>query len=102
MVWTCPKNITYHKAQTTAGVDTTRREEDSNTEIWVDQVNLSYNDRARNGRTEKNGDWESEAVNYANKLWKVSAYCYSYLRAAKKIYDLCFVAVFVTENVKWK
>jgi hypothetical protein len=69
MVRTYPKNITYHTAQTTAGVDTTRKGEDSNTESWVDLVNLSYNDRARSGSTErKNGDWESEVFNYANKL----------------------------------
>jgi hypothetical protein len=40
MVRTCPKNITYHTAQTTAGVDTAREEEDKKTESWVDQVNL--------------------------------------------------------------
>jgi hypothetical protein len=62
-------HITNHKTQTTAAVDTTRMDEDRNTESWVDQVNLPY-DTARSGgrRTEKNDGWESVVVNYVNKL----------------------------------
>jgi hypothetical protein len=56
--------------------------------------------KKRHGSTEKNHDWESEVVNYVNQLQRGCAACYFYLRAAKNIYDLCFVAIFVTVNVK--